>query len=126
MSRRSRRRQREANDLATPEVLHHQTPFLTAETLVDATVDALPDRRNWAPDEPFRLEPFSTPTVEINPSTLTPARQAALPISNAQRAHTGVCVRREQRREVLFAMRRTGKGARRQQRRYNEWSKTKC
>lgn len=36
-----------------------------------------------------------------------------------------VCVRRKQRREVLFAGRKTGKGARSPKRR-NEWSNVKC
>lgn len=36
-----------------------------------------------------------------------------------------VCVRRKQRREVLFAMKRTGRGAK-APRRLNEWSSVRC
>lgn len=36
-----------------------------------------------------------------------------------------ICVRRKSRREVLFAIRKTGKGARSRKRR-NEWSNVKC
>lgn len=37
-----------------------------------------------------------------------------------------LCVRRKQRREVLFAVRRTGKGARSVRRRRNYWSGVTC
>lgn len=37
-----------------------------------------------------------------------------------------LCVRRKQRRSVLFAMERTGKGSRSRVRRRNEWSDVKC
>lgn len=37
-----------------------------------------------------------------------------------------VCIRRTRRREVLHAMRKTGKGSRSLKRRYNEWSRYSC
>lgn len=37
-----------------------------------------------------------------------------------------LCVRRKQRRSVLFAMERTGKGSRSRVRRRNEWSEVRC
>ena len=37
-----------------------------------------------------------------------------------------LCVRRKQRREVMFAMRRTGKGSRAVRRRRNYWSGVSC
>lgn len=37
-----------------------------------------------------------------------------------------LCVRREKRRQVLFAMRRTGKGSRARRRRRNYWTGVSC
>jgi len=37
-----------------------------------------------------------------------------------------LCVRRQRRRETLFALKRTGKGSRAPHRRRNEWSSVKC
>lgn len=47
-------------------------------------------------------------------------------LSFAVPQRVSICVRRKQRREVLFAVRRTGKGAKSIRRRRNQWSEIKC
>lgn len=136
--RRRRSRQRETNDLANPSLLSEPL----SASLVDTTV-SLPDRRHWDPDEvippgPFLhdhdpLNFFSEPAafVESPPGRASPQVPPLghIPLGNTRqvsRAKAGVCVRRAQRREVLFALRRTGKGGRRNKRRRNRWSDYKC
>ena len=96
---------------------------------------SLEDRRRFHPDGPFRL---SSPrrdqrkVVErVVPRIARKAvsrntRDGVSKFAFAVPRKVVVCVRRKQRREVLFAMRRTGKGAKRRIRRRNHWSEVSC
>lgn len=127
MSRRSRRRQRDANDVTTDQVLSSHSPHFT--DIVTAPLhEPLVDRRHWVPAEPFVPDHTVggiggsvayTPTPSVSP--IKPAS-----VQQQKRSQLSVCVRREQRRQVLHALRKTGKGGSRKPRRRNEWSNYKC
>lgn len=93
------------------------------------------DRRMFHPDDVF-APVFSTRkdqrrivdrNVNVGRSGSTPYRNpfAATRLGFNVPAKVSVCVRRSQRKEVLFALRRTGKGSRSPKRR-NYWSDVQC
>lgn len=124
MSRRSRRAQRKQR--AQRGYLHSTAN----EVAVRSNVLALEDRRLWAPLEetPRGLFHRSSRLVVTPYPNVNKSRAAVSPpagVSFAVPREVAVCVRRKQRREVLFAKRRTGKGARARRRR-NAWSDISC
>lgn len=48
------------------------------------------------------------------------------PIAFARPSHLPVCIRRKRRKEVIFALKKAGKGARQRKRRRNETSDISC
>lgn len=78
-----------------------------------------PDMRHWHPDR------FIGPP----PSNVRQARRLVqsdrYKVRFARPDLVGVCLRRKTRKEVLFALGKTGRGSGRP-RRFNQWSKIKC
>lgn len=91
---------------------------------------AFSDLRRWHPDKVRAADslPRSAARLQIAQGKTSFPKRSALPwrIGFAQPKGVAVCVRRKSRREVLFALNRTGAGARAYRRRRNEWSSVKC
>lgn len=90
----------------------------------------LEDRRAFHPDpksqRPIAANPRSAARLKVSPTQLRPS-SPKLPSKVAFAAPTGValCVSRKNRREVLFALNRTKKGAGSKRTR-TKWSEVKC
>lgn len=100
------------------------------------------DRRRWDPGDTPRDAYGRQARVVMSPkASPKPRQQAGVKVKSPRPYRPGalfreaesfsaprsvmICVRRKSRREVLFALRKTGKGARSRKRR-NEWSNVKC
>lgn len=89
------------------------------------------DRREYHPDRqnrpPAALPRSSRKLVIVTPQNKAATRKTTLPSKLGFSAPQGVvlCVRRKQRREILFAKSRTGRGAHTPKKR-NAWSNVKC
>lgn len=91
------------------------------------------DRRQFHPDDMFApvfsYDRRSRKIVERNVNPVRKSTQYASPFGSsfgfAVPHKVSLCVRRKQRREVLFALKRTGKGSRTPKRR-NYWSDVRC
>lgn len=121
----------------TPPIVHRSPVRISS---------AADDRRRWAPrlpSEPQRERPRVVSgriaRVSHQPKT-TPKpdpgwRKIISPLVHGGRFHASahfveprkafICLRRKARREILFALKRTGKGAK-SPKRYNEWSSVRC
>lgn len=112
---------------------------LLTDPLLDDPLELrqLEDRREWTP-EPFTRParaldgPLSARLVPARPNpsrrrigALQPLYSPPVGVAFARPHGVAVCVRRHQRREVLFAARRTGKGARSPRHR-SVWSSVSC
>lgn len=90
---------------------------------VSAFVRSLEDRRR------FRFDMFSAPSSvtrgasRLILSPTKPGLKAGLSFSVPK--HVSLCVRRKQRREVMFATGRSGGGPRRRPK-FNHWSRVSC
>lgn len=87
------------------------------------------DRRTWAPPIAVRsARSFDRPT-RLNISRTSPARRLAkfpsAGVSFVAPKQVLVCVRRHQRREVLHALHKTGRGGQSQPR-WTPWSRVHC
>lgn len=138
----SSRGQRDTSDIASPNRELDRvllTPVrLTMPSIPDLSPlpDSFDDRRMWHPDSPFHpsmsmLGPLPAEIVEAPsraPSRRPGARPAARPgykyPAYSMPSKVAVCVRRNDRREVLFAKKKMGRGGGR--RRRNEQSKIRC
>lgn len=100
------------------------------------------DRRRWDPGDTPRDAFGRQARVVMSPKASAKARQQPAVKPSRPRLYQSraflrevqsfedprrvmICVRRKSRREVLFAIRKTGKGARSRKRR-NEWSNVRC
>lgn len=104
------------------------TPALTPQTWrtgVTNVLADLEDLRTFHP-EPVYRDPLSTSGLPAT-TKQTPPRKRTLMTQTTFDAprEVAICVRRKQRREVIFAKRKTGKGARARRHR-NFWSNVKC
>lgn len=130
MSRRSRRRNQD-NSTIPDAVTHPHTP-LTDKLLGNPTEPASPlteveDRRTYHPLDVFR------PAMEIGGTQTTqrvvkksPYSKLPFGLSFAKPDATIICIRRNQRKEVLHAMRKTGRGQSRKRPSKNWYSKIGC
>lgn len=112
---------REPSGLATSQV---------RSALLASPLRLIDDRRTFDFEpgtRPARLFSGSTASITATPSTNKKIRPSKVPyqIAFSAPADTLVCVRRQQRREVLFAKNKTGKRGQRRPRR-NQWSNIKC
>lgn len=91
------------------------------------------DRRLFHPLDDVRpakgLSKFAS-QITVTPYKRNRVRPKAAPTPDVFRFNApvkvAVCVRRKTRREVLFALKRTGKGSRRRRRRRNYYSEVSC
>lgn len=91
------------------------------------------DRRLYHPLDDVRpakgLSKYAS-QITVTPYKRNKARPKAAPTPDVFRFNApqkvAVCVRRKTRREVLFALKRTGKGSRRRRRRRNYYSEVSC
>ena len=145
----SRRGQRDTNDIANTHPLHQldhvllaPDPYPTAplsRLSPDPLLDyQMPDRRLFHPEAPFHPPLYmSGVPADIDETDTGVARPFSRPQANVPQQRKGVyypafthpnrvavCVRRQQRREVLHALRRTGRGG--GKRRFNYNSKVRC
>lgn len=133
MARRGRRSERDTNDIASPLLERRNALTSVEDTLrafegLDVGLDPLidiEDRRRWHPlmehrpaQSLFRSDRmFTDSRVVFNDRR--PERAFARP------AGVAVCIRRKTRREVLHALRKTGRGGSKR-RRFNRNSFVKC
>lgn len=83
------------------------------------------DRRYWHPDPVAPARSFSRSRHRLTVSSSRPSRQTKAAISFASPRRVLVCVRRQVRKEVLFATRRNGRNGGRNYRR-NAYSEVSC
>lgn len=107
-------------------------PLFDNQPAIRSPLVEVEDRRNWHPDgvAPVRSSRRSAVRLEHRPTRSTAAVSSARARAPdftwfAQPRHVLVCVRRKERREVLFATRGRGKGSRTPKRR-NAWSNVRC
>lgn len=144
MSRRSRRRDdrnRESDPLsdlnATPVLVRKDriSPAPVARAVSNLSI--IQDRRNWDPGEEPR-DSVGRPARRVHKTLVVQPRDAATkrtPIFHSESWKTVgafddprkaiICAQRHRRREVLFALKRTGQGSKSRKRR-NEWSNIQC
>lgn len=141
---RSRRRgQRDTPDIATSLDNMVLSPTVMTPAPIDPVSDyidpILDDRRFFHPEEPFHpalllsgfpaeLEERHTPSVGYAPAR-TGKRGRATEVSYypafRHPSSVAVCIRRQRRREVLFALKRAGRGGGKR-RKFNFHSKVRC
>lgn len=130
MARRSRdRSQRDASVIPTSLDVLQPLSLDPASLLAE-----IEDRRQWHPEEPFQVarsvaRVSDAFTVAV-PLPATKSRRGSFFTPDKFRyavpEKVAVCIRRKERREVLFAKRKTGKGSRRVRRRRNYQTAVSC
>lgn len=128
--RRNRPGQRDHSSIARPPLL----PVVSPTRFERLAILEFEDRRRFRPD------PFSLP-LSPRKDQRRIVERVSRPVGKANKVarfgrdyklafavprKVSLCVRRKQRREVMFAMRRTGKGARAVRRRRNQFSDVRC
>lgn len=145
MSRRRKRQDRDTSDIPSRRLVPvDHLPVIRVSTAA-ADLKALQDRRRFSFDAskspvaasgaPARvsMKPRSSGRVTLRTGRKVPFKSGIVnrgkwheTFSFAPRSRSvAVCVRRKERREVLFALSRTGRGARSRKVR-NEWSDVQC
>lgn len=123
MARRKRRNRSEQRDVSP--IANH----VAVRPIRSAGLSLSPDLRHWLPDPAAAVFQANRPSTRLfdQPNVNKSGRRSssATKLRFAVPKDVGVCVRRKSRREVLFALRKTGKGARSRRRR-NEWSGVTC
>lgn len=129
------RRRRDRGDSYQADAFFTQTRTLTPPALLRLPPMPLPDvedRRTFNPDGVFR------PAKTIySGGPAGPLRQGRIPTKKAKTYQpttvafeapkaVAVCVRRKQRKEVIHALRKAGRGARRRKPRRNFYSGVQC
>lgn len=139
MARRSRRssQQRDASPITSPDLglLVTPRPWVPLPSLPSAPDLELEDRRRFSFESPqvairspgvrsrIRMAPVGRPAGKTR-QRASNAIPREMPTFGSP-GQVMVCVRRKSRREVLFALRRTGKGGRARRRR-SEFSNVRC
>lgn len=131
MAKKSKRHRSEQRDLSTPVATFRAARPIVSRPLVS-------DRRLYHPAKV--VAPVYSPRksqrriVEV-PKNVSQARGKKAAVVKRARGFkfsfavprkVELCVRRAKRRQVLFAMRRTGKGSRKVHRRRNYWTGVTC
>lgn len=117
-----------AQSYSVQPIVHHTSP--SSSILSD-----IEDRRTYHPDGPARParsidRPTHTLTLPVHPKNVNKSRSdlSSLPRTVQFQAPKKVlvCIRRQQRKEVLFALRKTGKGAKARKHRRSFYSDIRC
>lgn len=117
--KRNRSGQRDSNFVANPVV---------ARPIRSTGLSLSPSLNHWFPDPVAAVFEANRPAARLleQPNVnKRPRARSRTAFKFAAPPEVGVCVRRKSRREVLFALRRTGKGAKSRRRR-NAWSGVSC
>lgn len=120
--KRSKSRQRDNNSIANSLLTSVRTVLREIEDrrLYDPLQDARPARGLSHYASEIGIKPYKRNVVRPKAALTPDVFRFNKPVSVA------ICVRRKQRREVLFALKRTGKGSRRRRRRRNYYSEVSC
>lgn len=97
-------------------------------SVIRASIPEIADDRTWNPDEGSRSGRSSrrlNPTYHRAKSTKA-TRGHSYELNFVAPKYVVHCVRRHRRKEVLFALGKTGKGAKQKRRRRNMWSSVRC
>lgn len=136
MSRR-RRRDSQNTDLQPPQREHFLTPYrsltptLLRETAQAALRRMVEDRRTYHPERAFRPARLVT-GQPVGPVRVSPQKQnksrpfLAHGLSFEAPKRTMICVRRKERKEVLHALKKVGRGSGRGRKRRNWYSNIGC
>lgn len=122
----SRSRTRSEGLRETPVFSNRRLPALTYTIRPANLLQAIEDRREFHPEQAARpARSFSRSTHSL---AVPPQRGGRLPIGVTFHNPTKVlvCVRRKSRREVLFALQKTGKGSALGKRRRSHYSEIQC
>lgn len=142
MGRRRRNHQRDAlsipngdppRDPVADLIKLPQQPIFSPLVRFKPSID-VEDHRRWTPDDwrPPRLRSSRVAQVHLPQARGRPTSTVGRPFSDVQalyfRAPQNVneCVRRSTRKEVLFALKRTGKGSKAPRRRRGRFSNVRC
>lgn len=133
MARKHKKSEKRGN-LTLPLAKLHSPPLVSPSNR--SLILSLEDRREHHPERLYRparalfksdalLSPAALPATK---RTRRNAQHFAVPfgLSFSVPKRVSLCVRRHQRKEVLFALKKTGKGARARRHRRNWWSNVKC
>lgn len=135
MARRKKTGQRVTNVNATPVLSHPTNPFtnLFLRPLVRVSpLQLVEDRRTWHPSKPLTVTAATTRSgaarlrVSARRTTPTTAHRLTHSVAFARPARVPICTRRLNRRKAMFALQRTGKGARSRIRKRTEHSSISC
>lgn len=98
--------------------------------LVTLTHTTYPDRRTWSPQRvlgpPAARNVNATRLVAADRIGDAVRRQSKAPIRFAVPEKVALCVRRQQRREVMHAIKKAGKSGGQKRHRRNQWSNVSC
>lgn len=107
-------------DYALPTPFPSVSRAYLSDIAADRTSDPFPDR-------PRSSRRQDVPLVSKKPSRKVPRRLShAYELNFEAPRYVVQCVRRKNRREVLFAKKKTGKGSKAKIRRRNAWSSVRC
>lgn len=110
------------------------TPVLQHPVTPKTNLQPIQDRRTWHPDKHRSLQATDGRKHRLKVAARTLAGKAQLSRPQGHLTHRIgfeapkkllLCIRRARRRAVLFAMKKTGKGARSRKHR-NQWSNIQC
>lgn len=110
---------------ATPVLRPSLDTLVRIDPISRTILREIEDRRAYHPD---RYRPAIAVPTSSRHLTLSSNLHGSLPwhVAFSEPRNVVVCVRRKSRREVLFALNRTGKGAQKKRRRRNSHSSTRC
>lgn len=125
MGRRKRRsdssEERDNSTIANNQLLRHTLYSL---------LPSIEDRRLYSPERAPRARGLSKLASQVALAPAKPVRSKGHYVPDVFRFNmpnkVAICVRRQKRREVLFALKRTGKGSRVRKRRRNDYSDVSC
>lgn len=122
----NKRRRREAKRMRNAQ----RDNFITIASFPAAHILSIEDRRRFEPVDTFPKGKFHrSARLVVHPNKNNKsAAKGTVPsrVKFAVPREVAMCVRRKQRREILFAMRRTGKGSRAKRRRRTFYSNISC
>lgn len=142
--KRNRRAKRDANAVANPltppsltTLLSPLSPLKPIRHVTPKRLTLIEDRRSWHPQgasAPAKSVHKSRHRLALKPGASvqgvrsTPARTAPMPAGIHFQAPKKVliCIRRKMRKQVLFALRKTGKGAKARKHRRSFYSSVRC
>lgn len=115
------------NNANRQRLLAPRLTILTPRIRLTPNLRLVEDRRTWHPDGPHRAVRAINSRPRLKPVAFSAPRLVnVLPTKVGFKIpdKVAICIRRKQRKEVLFAKRKTGRGSARPKR--NKWSDIHC